>query len=211
LGWKVDRKARGDGPLVSAVLAVFASLLYGVLAGSLGSGGGDPVAASGMAHGLDGLLALRIGSFVFPGAILLLAAAAALFAFVLFQRRARGRIPPTLPGRSHPAAFVASSVFGSLGMIVYLQGLGSAFHGGHGQIALVSAASFVVGGAVCTDRSVLRVSVGVLLFHAFYVLAPMASKAAFDSAMLGEHFRFFIACLVVSTAVVRARGEAVRG
>lgn len=210
LGWKADRKAGGEGPLVSIVLAVFASLLYGLLAGTLRSGAGDPVAVSGTAHGLDGLLALRVGSFVFPGAGLLLAAVAALFAFLLFERGSRDRSSPALRRGSRLAAFVASSVAAAFGMIVHLQGLGSASHGGHGQIALVSAAAFVAGGAHRADRNVLRVSVGVLLFHAFYVLAPMASKTALDSAMLGEHFRFFVACLAVSAAVVRARGKAVR-
>ncbi len=203
LGWRADRKAGGDGPLVSIVLAVFASLLSGVLAGTRYTGAGDPVSASGIAHGLDGLLVLRVGSFDIPGAGLLLAAGSAFLTFFFFERRTRSPSYPAIPRRRRLAAFVASSVVAGLGMIVHLQGLGSASHGGHGQIALVSAAAFVAGGAFRADRNVIRVSAGVILFHSFYVLAPMASKAAFDSAMLGEHFRFFVACLAVSAALVR--------
>jgi len=201
LGWKADGKARGEGPLVSILLAVFASLLSGFIVGARGSG--DAALASGMARGLDGLLALRAGPFAVPAATLLLAAVCAVSVFLIFERGCRDR-------RASVLAFASSSVLAGLGMIVHLQGLGTLTHGGHGQVVLVSAAAFVAGGAFRAGRKVLGVTVGVLLFQAFYVLAPMASRSVFGSAMLGEHFRFFVACLAVSTAVVRGRVEFVR-
>lgn len=99
-------------------------------------------------------------------------------------------------------AIILSTVFAALGQIIYLQDIGTInTYNSHEQIGLFSIASLLVGGATTTKASIWNAIIGVVLFHALFIVAPSAGNKLFGQPQIGEFFREFIAYAVIAFAL----------
>ena len=100
-------------------------------------------------------------------------------------------------------AMILSTLFAAYGQIIFIQNMGvMATFGAHSQVGLYAIAALLVGGATVTRASVKHAIVGVVLFHAFFILAPMAGMRLMGSALIGEYFRVFAANAVIALALI---------
>jgi len=53
-----------------------------------------------------------------------------------------------------------------------------------------------------SKASVKHALLGVILFHALFVLAPVAGTRIMGSGMIGEYFRLFVAYAVIAVALI---------
>jgi len=105
--------------------------------------------------------------------------------------------------RTRIIAMVISTVLAAFGHLIVVQNLGvMATYGGHEQVGLYAIAALLVGGASVAKASIKHAVIGVIIFHALFVLAPNAGRNLFDSALIGEYFRFAVANAVIAFALI---------
>jgi len=105
--------------------------------------------------------------------------------------------------RTRIIAMIISTVLAAFGQIIILQSLGMVMiYGAHLQVSLYAVASLLLGGATVSKASPKNAIIGVLLFHALFILAPVAGNNLLGSANIGEYFRVFITYAVVALALV---------
>ena len=105
--------------------------------------------------------------------------------------------------RTRIIAMILSTLFAAYGQIIFIQNIGvMATYGAHTQVGLYAIAALLVGGATVTRASVKHAVLGVVLFHAFFILAPMAGMRLMGSALIGEFFRVFAANAVIALALI---------
>jgi len=99
-------------------------------------------------------------------------------------------------------AVILSTVFASIGQVIYLQDIGTInTYNSHEQIGLFSIAALLVGGASVKKANIWNAILGVILFHALFVVAPSAGNRLFGQPQIGEFFREFIAYAVIAFAL----------
>ena len=108
------------------------------------------------------------------------------------------------------AAMVLSTVLAGWGQLIFLQGLGTfSTYGAHTQAGQFAIAALLVGGASVRRAGSGQAILGVFLFHALFLTAPLAGRELFGSAMVGEYFRVFLSYAVIAAALVlHGRGRA---
>ena len=90
-------------------------------------------------------------------------------------------------------AIVLSTVLAGLGQIISLQNIGSfATYSAHDTVATYAIAALLVGGATVKQAKVHNVFLGLLLFHALFIVAPQAGNQIFGNPVYGEYFRVFL-------------------
>jgi len=105
--------------------------------------------------------------------------------------------------RTRIIAMMISTVLAAFGHLIVMQSLGiMATYGGHEQVGLYAIAALLVGGASVAKASIKHAVIGVIIFHALFVLAPNAGRNLFDSALIGEYFRFAVANAVIAFALI---------
>jgi len=105
--------------------------------------------------------------------------------------------------RTRIIAMIMSTVLAAFGQIIILQSLGMMnVYGAHTQVGLYAIASLLLGGATVSKASAKNAIIGVLLFHALFILAPIAGTNLMGSANIGEYFRLFITYAVIALALV---------
>jgi ABC-type uncharacterized transport system permease subunit len=105
--------------------------------------------------------------------------------------------------RTRVLAMIISTVLASYGHVIMMQNIGTMFtHGGHRFIGTYAVAAILVGGATVTKASAKHAVLGVVLFHALFILAPLAGSNLTGNSMLGEYFRVFISYLVIAIALI---------
>jgi len=105
--------------------------------------------------------------------------------------------------RTRIIAMIISTVLAAFGQIIILQSLGMVMiYGAHLQVSLYAVASLLLGGATVSKASPKNAIMGVLLFHALFILAPVAGNNLLGSANIGEYFRVFVTYAVVALALV---------
>jgi len=99
-------------------------------------------------------------------------------------------------------AVIYSTVLAAIGQIIYLQDIGTInTYNSHEQIGLFSIAALLVGGASVRKASIWNAIIGVILFHALFIVAPSAGNKLFGQPQIGEFFREFIAYAVIAFAL----------
>ncbi len=100
-------------------------------------------------------------------------------------------------------SIVISTVVAGIGMIVYLQNIGTLnTYNSHTQIGMFSVAALLVGGASVNKANIGNVFLGVVLFHLMFIVSPMAGKNLIGQAQLGEYFRVFVSYGVITMSLV---------
>jgi len=105
--------------------------------------------------------------------------------------------------RTRVIAMCMSTVIAAYGQIIIMQNLGvMVTYGAHLNVGLYAIAALLVGGATVARASVKHAITGVLLFHALFILAPLASANLLGQALFGEYFRMFVANAVIALALI---------
>jgi len=105
--------------------------------------------------------------------------------------------------RTRIIAMIMSTVLAAWGQIIIIQNFGVMItYGAHAEVGVYAIAALLVGGATVTKASVKHAIIGVLLFHALFILAPMAGNRLMGSALIGEYFRVFVANAVIAFALI---------
>lgn len=100
-------------------------------------------------------------------------------------------------------SIVISTVVAGLGMIIYLQNIGTLnTYNSHTQIGMFSVAALLVGGASVSKANIGNVFLGVILFHLMFIVSPLAGKNLIGQAQLGEYFRVFVSYGVITMSLV---------
>ena len=98
---------------------------------------------------------------------------------------------------------VLSTVLAGLGQIISLQNIGSfATYSAHDTVATYAIAALLVGGATVKQAKVHNVFLGLLLFHALFIVAPQAGNQIFGNPVYGEYFRVFVSYGVIAMALI---------
>lgn len=99
-------------------------------------------------------------------------------------------------------AMTISTVLASWGQLIYLQNLGTfSTYGAHLQIGQFAIAALLVGGASVQKATNRQALIGVILFHALFIVAPEAGKVLFGNAHIGEYFRVFVSYGVIALSL----------
>lgn len=100
-------------------------------------------------------------------------------------------------------AMIFSTVLAAYGQIIALQNFGMMnTYGSHEFVALYAIAALLVGGASVSRATVKNALMGVFLFHAFFILAPLAGSRLMGSALIGEYVRMVVANGVIALALI---------
>lgn len=104
--------------------------------------------------------------------------------------------------RTRVIAMIISTVLASWGQLIYLQNMGTfSTYGAHLQIGQFAIAALLVGGASVQKATNQQALIGVILFHALFIVAPEAGKMLFGNAMIGEYFRVFVSYGVIALSL----------
>lgn len=100
-------------------------------------------------------------------------------------------------------AMVFSTVLAAWGQLIYLQNLGTMQTFGHTMVAQYAIAALLVGGASVDKATNKQALLGVLLFHALFVVAAPAIKVLLggDAGSIEEYFRAFVSYGVIALAL----------
>ncbi|MGL4208117.1 MAG: ABC transporter permease subunit [Candidatus Adiutrix sp.] len=227
----VLNRAKGSEMVTSLILGFFAKgiyeliVLYGMgaiipikspeLVLSRGFGIRNAVSLTDTRGALDQLIMLQVGAIQIPiGTYIVIG----IFAFLIiwFRRTKLGQdmraVSQSMPvaeaaginvDRTRLIAIIISTVLGAWGQLIFLQNMGTlSTYNSQDQAAMYAVAALLVGGASVTRATILNAVVGVLLFHILFFSAPMAGKAIFQRAEIGEYFRMGIAYGVITVALV---------
>lgn len=63
---------------------------------------------------------------------------------------------------------------------------------GYLKVDVFECVALLAGGASFNKASLKNVFVWVILFHTLFIVSPLAGKALFENAAIGEYFRSFI-------------------
>lgn len=160
---------------------------------------------------LDRLIPLEIGGILIPVATLLLIGALCIF-IVWFRKTKLGQEIRTVGQdnevarasginveRTRVLSIVISTVLACYGQIIFLQNIGTMnTYNSHEQVGIFAIAALLVGGASVARATIPNVFLGVILFHAMFVISPRAGKELIGQAQLGEYFRVFISYGVIA-------------
>lgn len=175
----------------------------------------NTVSLLSMRQSLDNLLAVQVGGVKIPVLTLLIIGLACLF-IVWFRKTKLGQDMRAVGQdmevardaginveRTRVISMVISTVFAGFGMIIYLQNVGNfPTYTAHTQIGMFAIAALLVGGASVDRASIGNVFLGVILFHAMFIVAPKTGAAITGDSMIGEYFRVFVSYAVITLALV---------
>jgi len=104
--------------------------------------------------------------------------------------------------RTRIIATMISTVLGAWGMIVYLQNMGHVnTYTAHRQIGMFSVAALLVGGATASKAGIKNAMLGLLLFHAMFVVSPGIGRLIFGDELVAEAVRSFMVYGVIGLAL----------
>jgi len=104
--------------------------------------------------------------------------------------------------RTRIIATVISTVLASWGMIIYLQEMGTvATYTAHRQVGMFSVAALLVGGANAAKASVKNALLGLMLFHAMFIVSPGIGRFIGNDEGVGEYTRSFMVYAVIGLSL----------
>ena len=99
-------------------------------------------------------------------------------------------------------AVIFSTVLAAWGQLIFLQNIGNVqVYGSHIQVGTFAVAALLIGGATVSKATIGQALLGTVLFHALFIVSPLAGKNIMGSAQVGEYFRVFIAYGVIGIAL----------
>ncbi|NLL37412.1 MAG: ABC transporter permease [Fretibacterium sp.] len=99
-------------------------------------------------------------------------------------------------------AVLFSTVLAAWGQLIFLQNIGNVqVYGSHVQVGTFAVAALLIGGASVSRATIGQALLGTVLFHALFIVSPLAGKNIMGSAQVGEYFRVFIAYGVIGIAL----------
>ncbi len=99
-------------------------------------------------------------------------------------------------------AMVMSTVLAAWGQIIFLQNLGTfSTYGSHEQVGMFAIAGLLIGGASVAKATISQALIGTILFHTMFIVSPLAGRALFGDAQLGEYFRSFVAYGIIGLSL----------
>jgi simple sugar transport system permease protein len=104
--------------------------------------------------------------------------------------------------RTRIIAVIMSTVLAAWGQIIFLQNVGTMnTYGSHMQVGLFAVAAILIGGATVKNAKISHGILGIILFHAVFIVSPTAGKQLFGDAQLGEFFRAFVVYGVIGVSL----------
>jgi len=105
--------------------------------------------------------------------------------------------------RTRIVATMMSTVLAAWGMIIYLQDMGHvSTYTVHRNIGFFSVAAILVGGATAARASVKNAMIGLVLFHAMFIVSPAVGLFLFnDDGNAGEYMRTFMVYGVIGVSL----------
>jgi len=104
--------------------------------------------------------------------------------------------------RTRIVATIISTVLAAWGMIIFLQDMGHVnTYAAHRNIGFFSVAAILVGGATAAKASVKNAMLGLLLFHAMFIVSPAVGLFIFDDGNAGEYMRTFMVYGVIGVSL----------
>jgi len=104
--------------------------------------------------------------------------------------------------RTRVIATMISTVLAAWGMIVFLQNMGHVnTYSAHRQIGMFSVAALLVGGATASKAGIKNALLGLLLFHAMFVVSPGIGRLVFGNELVAEAVRSFMVYSVIALAL----------
>jgi len=104
--------------------------------------------------------------------------------------------------RTRIIAVIMSTVFAAWGQIIFLQNVGTMnTYGSHMQVGMFAVAAILIGGASVKSAKIGHGILGIILFHAVFIVSPTAGKQLFGDAQLGEFFRAFVVYGVIGVSL----------
>jgi simple sugar transport system permease protein len=230
VAWCLER-APGREMIVGIVLGFLADGIYRIvfMAGygtvipshdgemvlSRGIGLRDTVDLDIMRRAVDLVVPWRIGMFLVPVATLLVVAAVS-YAVVRLLRSPVGQHMRAVgldahgarsagidPAKLRRLAIVVSTVVAGLGQILWVQNIGMLqTYVAHRNVGFLSGAALLAGGATVKSAKVRHALVGTAVFHAMFVMSPLAGQAITGSPAIGEYFRSFVTYGTICIALV---------
>ena len=92
--------------------------------------------------------------------------------------------------RTRIIATIFSTVLAAWGMIIFIQDMGVvATYTQQRMVGMFSVAAILVGGATVAGATVKNAIVGIILFHAMFMLSPAVARFAFDNELAAEYVR----------------------
>jgi len=104
--------------------------------------------------------------------------------------------------RTRIIATIMSTVLAAWGMIILLQDMGHvSTYTVHRNIGFFSVAAILVGGATAAKANVKNAMVGLILFHAMFVVSPAVGLFIFNDGNAGEYMRTFMVYGVIGVSL----------
>ena len=104
--------------------------------------------------------------------------------------------------RTRVIATVISTVLAAWGMIIFLQDMGHvSTYTVYRNIGFFSVAAILVGGATAAKASVKNAMVGLVLFHAMFIVSPAVGMFLFNDGNAGEYMRTFMVYGVIGVSL----------
>ena len=105
-----------------------------------------------------------------------------------------------------------STVLAAWGQLIFLQNLGT-FNTVQQQdnVGLYSVAAILVGGATVQKANNRHATVGVVLFHTLFVVAPLAATKIVGDSAISEYIRMFISYGVIAVSLALHAWKSVGG
>lgn len=118
------------------------------------------------------------------------------------QNRHIAKIAGIKVDRVRIIAVIFSTVLAAWGQLIFLQNIGNVqVYGSHVQVGTFAVAALLIGGASVSRATIGQALLGTVLFHALFIVSPLAGKNIMGSAQVGEYFRVFIAYGVIGIAL----------
>ncbi|MBQ0036714.1 MAG: ABC transporter permease [Firmicutes bacterium] len=164
---------------------------------------------------LDNALAIKVAGIKIPVLTLIIIALMCLF-IVWFKKTKLGQDMRAVGqdmevakdaginvDRTRIIAMIISTVMAGLGMIIYLQNMGTIVtYSSHSNVGMFAIAALLVGGASVDRASIGNVFLGVVLFHTLFIVAPSVGAKITGDSMTGEYFRVFVSYAVITISLI---------
>ena len=166
------------------------------------------------AKGIDIPVLKYLNNINFPVLTLVIVALLCAAVFLLFktklgqdfravgQNRHIAEVAGVKVDRVRIIAVIFSTVLAAWGQLIFLQNIGNVqVYGSHVQVGTFAVAALLIGGASVSRATIGQAILGTVLFHALFIVSPLAGKNIMGSAQVGEYFRVFIAYGVIGIAL----------
>ncbi len=107
------------------------------------------------------------------------------------------------PKKIKVIAIMISIVLASFGQIIYMQNIGMLnIYTAHLNSDIFASAAILAGGATIYQAKIRHALLGLILFHALFIISPHVGQNIFTNPALGEYFRSAIAYGTIAIALI---------